>query len=189
MGEHSKLAILVTTPLVITVTVKYMCRFPVRSNSDILGLFSTRLAKLITFDSTNVCEVGGPVKMDFKNKMVQNVMSSFREDSRTWQNFGVITWKCQLSLKSIRGMFSTEGYRLSVKPLGYTPCKLPFGIFLLSACALSLCLRKVHSKAVGLFEVSDYLELGLLYPVSIKVSSGLFGSSQAPRGIFLQSKV
>lgn len=79
---------------------------------------------------------------------------SFQEDSRTWQNFGIIAWKYQLSLKGILGMSGAGDYRLSLKPLAYTPCKLLFGIFLISACALSLC--KAYSNTVWLFEVSDF---------------------------------
>lgn len=101
------------------------------------------------------------MKTDFKNKMAQNIMSSSQEESRIRQNFGVSVWKCQLSLKSILGTSSAGGYCFSLKPLAYTCCKLSFGIFL-SASALGHHLSKGYSKAVWLFEVSDYLELGLL---------------------------
>lgn len=46
----------------------------IRSHSDILCLFSTSLSKLIcviiTFDSSSNCEVGGPRRMNFKDKMI-----------------------------------------------------------------------------------------------------------------------
>lgn len=84
-------------------------------------------------------------------------MLSFQKDSRTWRNFEVIIWKCQLSLNNILGMSGTENYWLSLKPLAYTPCEMPFGIGFISACAVGLC--KAYSSMVWLLEASDYLEL------------------------------
>ena len=46
----------------------------IRSQGDILYLFSTSLSKLIcviiTFDSSSNCEVGSPMRMNFKDKMI-----------------------------------------------------------------------------------------------------------------------
>lgn len=73
MGEYGELTILGTIHLVIqlpsTTYADYQLEAIVTSYVYLVPHLQSSFVYIITFASSNVCEVGGPMKMEFKKKM------------------------------------------------------------------------------------------------------------------------